>query len=146
MTRVVLDANVLVSALLHFENAPSAVIYEAIKSNKLVLVTSKAILAEVQDVLSRDRIATKYQLSTQRQQALLSELKQVAYLVKVGMTLSAVEADPDDNKILACAMKGKAAFVVTGDHHLLDMRHYHHIQIVTPSEFLLSMRQPQQAS
>ena len=136
MMRVVLDANVLVSALLQFHNAPSAAIYSAIKANHLILVTSKAILAEVQDVLSRDRLATKYQLSPQKQHALVAEVQAVAYVVKAKMAISAVVADPDDNKILACAMKGKAEYVVSGDPHLLNLQHFHQIKIVTPRAFL----------
>ena len=134
--RVVLDANVLVSALLRFQNAPSAEICAAIRANQLILVTSKAILAEVQDVLSRDRLAIKYQLSPQKQRALVAEIQAVAYVVKTKMSISAVAADPDDNKILACAMKGKAAYIVTGDPHLLDLHGFHQIKIVTPRAFL----------
>lgn len=134
--RVVLDANVLVSALLRFQNAPSAEIYAAIRANQLIFVTSKAILAEVQDVLSRDRLAIKYQLSPQKQLAMVAEIQAVAYVVKIKMAISAVAADPDDNKVLACAMKGKAAYIVTGDPHLLDLHVFYQIKIVTPRAFL----------
>ena len=140
MIRVVLDANVLVSALLNFKNAPSADIYYAIKANQLILVTSKAILAEVQEVLGRDRLAVKYQLSPRKQVTLVAQIQNIAYVVKVRMALSAVAADPDDNKVLACAMKGKATYVVTGDPHLLDLHAFHQIKIVSPRAFLAVLK------
>jgi len=50
--------------------------------------------------------------------------------------MSSLEDDPDDNQILACALEGKAEFLVTGDHHLLKLRRVQETRIVTPREFL----------
>ena len=47
-----------------------------------------------------------------------------------------VPDDPADEKILACAMEARADIVVTGDHHLLDLRQYKGIAIVSVREFL----------
>lgn len=143
MIRAVLDTNVLVSALLSFPDAPAAMIYQAAKANRLVVVTPNPIFREVADVLGRERIATKYHLSPQRQQTLLNHLRQIAHVVTVRTSVSAVLADPDDNQILACALKGKAAFVITGDRHLLDLHQFHQIQIVTPREFVTILESPQ---
>ncbi len=47
-----------------------------------------------------------------------------------------VEDDPDDNKILACALESKADFVVSGDHHLTDIGSFGAIPVVKPDAFL----------
>ncbi len=48
-----------------------------------------------------------------------------------------IEADPSDTKFLECALEGQANFIVSGDHHLLDLKSYQGIEIVRVSEFLL---------
>ncbi len=45
-------------------------------------------------------------------------------------------ADPDDDRFIACALALKAAYIVTGDKALLDVRHYEGIDVVTPRAFL----------
>ena len=50
-----------------------------------------------------------------------------------------VEDDPDDTKILACALEGEADFVVSGDHHLTDIGSFRGIPIVNPDAFLAIM-------
>ncbi|MBI3360719.1 MAG: putative toxin-antitoxin system toxin component, PIN family [Chloroflexi bacterium] len=46
-----------------------------------------------------------------------------------------VVADPDDNVVIACAVTGKADYIVTGDHHLLDLNEYAGVKIMTPRAF-----------
>jgi hypothetical protein len=53
--------------------------------------------------------------------------------------VNAVPSDPDDNIVIACALEGRADFVVTGDRHLLSMKHYRGISIVSPRQFLNRM-------
>ena len=48
----------------------------------------------------------------------------------------AVKDDPDDDKYLAAALIGRAGFVVSGDHHLLDLGEYQGVTILTPRRFL----------
>ena len=47
-----------------------------------------------------------------------------------------IREDPDDDRILACALAAKAAFIVSGDTHLLHLRNYAGIRIVSPAQFL----------
>lgn len=44
--------------------------------------------------------------------------------------------DPDDDHVLACALAAQANLIVSGDHHLLDLKTYQGIRIVTASEAL----------
>ena len=50
-------------------------------------------------------------------------------------TIHAVSADPDDNRILECAVDGKADLIVTNDHHLLDLKSYSGVPIIASVDF-----------
>ncbi|RDV80178.1 PIN domain-containing protein, partial [Ammonifex thiophilus] len=54
--------------------------------------------------------------------------------------ISVVQKDPEDDKVLECAVEGKAGWVVTGDSHLLELRSVRGIAIVTAEEFLRALR------
>ena len=47
-----------------------------------------------------------------------------------------IKTDPDDNKFLACALEVKADYIVSGDNHLLELKHFHGIQIVDAKAFV----------
>lgn len=50
--------------------------------------------------------------------------------------VSKVRKDPEDNKFIACALEGEADYIVSGDDHLLGLKHYRGIQIVDAPGFL----------
>ena len=52
------------------------------------------------------------------------------------IALKAVGADPDDDAVIACAVEGKADYIITGDQHLLNLKDCHRIPIVSPAAFL----------
>ena len=60
----------------------------------------------------------------------------ISSLVELQESVRAVAKDPSDSKIIECALAGKAYFIVSGDKHLLDLRQYQKIKIVTPNQFL----------
>jgi len=50
--------------------------------------------------------------------------------------LDLVRSDPDDNKIIECALEGKVDYIVTNDSHLLDLREFEGIKIIRPDDLL----------
>jgi predicted nucleic acid-binding protein len=58
------------------------------------------------------------------------------------MTLDAVANDPDDNRILECAIEANAQVVISGDHHLLSRKTYKSIRIITPRQFIELFLEP----
>jgi predicted nucleic acid-binding protein len=50
-----------------------------------------------------------------------------------------VAADPDDNKFLGCALEAKAQYIVSGDNHLLSLKHFHGVQVVDTATFVRNM-------
>jgi predicted nucleic acid-binding protein len=50
-----------------------------------------------------------------------------------------ITADPDDNKFLGCALEAKAQYVISGDNHLLSLKHFHGIQVIDAATFVQKM-------
>jgi uncharacterized protein len=129
MIRIVLDANVIVSALV-FGGVPRGVL-ELVEAGQCELFYSAPIQTEVRRVL-----AEKFDWP----QAMIDEVLPVVWsmgkLVAPRITLNAVPADPDDNRILECAVEARAQALVSGDRPLLDLQDYKSIPIVTPRQFL----------
>jgi uncharacterized protein len=62
-----------------------------------------------------------------------------AEFVSPSDTVSIIIADPTDNKFLEAALSGKADFIVSGDHHLLELKEFRNIPIITGQEFIARM-------
>ena len=59
-----------------------------------------------------------------------------AWVVEGGEAVNVISDDPSDNKYLACAHEGEADYIVSGDHHLLDLKSYKGIKILKAKPFL----------
>jgi len=69
-------------------------------------------------------------------QAFLFSIQKIAMIVENLPSLQIIEDDPDDNMVLACAIKIKADYLFSGDTHLRKLGSYKGIQIISPTEFL----------
>jgi uncharacterized protein len=130
---VVLDTNVYISALLW--TGISHRLLHLAETGDLTLVTTPAIIEELRDVLSRP----KFRLRIRTLQSSVAELMEALLsLVEVVQDLPiepVVKRDPDDDKILACAIAAQAHWIVSGDDHLLSLKSYSEISILTPRQF-----------
>lgn len=129
MIRIVLDTNVIVSALV-FGGVPRGVL-ELAEAGQCQLFYSEPIQTEVRRVLTE-----KFDWPRAMVDEVLPVIWSMGNLVAPRVTLKAVAADPDDNRILECAVAARAQVVVSGDRHLLDLRDYKSISILTPRQFL----------
>lgn len=132
MSKVVLDTNVLVSALIVKVGKPAQILR---RIAAFELLTAEEILTELEEVLQRPHITRKYRLSAEDIREYLARLRAVSTLVPL-QTSVAVVADPDDNMFVACAIDGGASYIVSGDPHLVDLGAYQGIAILTPAAFL----------
>ena len=135
LLRAVLDTNVYVSGTILSCGTPFEVL-EAWRCQQFILVTSEAIIAELERVLRYPRIRKRYTITDEDVACLVASLRADALVVPGDYEVSGVSADPDDDQFLACALEGQADCVVTGDPHLLDLGRYHSFEIFTPREFL----------
>jgi putative PIN family toxin of toxin-antitoxin system len=127
--RVVIDTNILVSAML---GGVLKVIVDAWKAHEFALVVSEAIVREYLDVLSR----RKFGLTVEEIIATTDFLLASAEFVTPLETVFAVEADPTDNKFLDAALAANADCLVSGDAHLLDLKSFRAIPILTARQFM----------
>ncbi len=127
--QVVCDTNVLVSALLG--SSTNRKIYETFKSGQIILIFSKESLAELVAVLSRPQ----FRIPASEIRSLFRVVRKRARIVRKVKPVTACR-DPKDNMILAAAISGKAAYLVTGDQDILTLSSLPAIRIVTPAEFL----------
>jgi len=125
--RVLLDTNVLVSAVL-FGGLPRELLQRALRGD-LEVVTSVRLMAEFQEVL-----VERFGLAPEIAQAARSEYEQLAVLVRP-RRVPRIARDPDDNEVLAAAVMGRADFIVTGDRDLLALERYGGRPILSPREF-----------
>jgi putative PIN family toxin of toxin-antitoxin system len=133
MMRVVADTNVFISALL-FGGNPGRFLDLALH-RKFVLVTSHALLNELDE-----KLRGKFAISDSDARMIRVKLEASAAVVNPDFELHAVPGDPDDNRVLECALAGKAALIVSGDRHLLRLGNYEGIAIVTVRQFLEAAR------
>ena len=131
MLKVVLDTNVLVSALLKPDSVPELVI-SLILENQLLLCLSESIATEYEEVLEREKFK---KLNRKKVKALISRLKSEAHWVNPVVRLN-VAHDPEDNKFLECAQEAGADFLITGNTKHFPPKRFQKTLIVSPAEFL----------
>ncbi len=111
--RVVLDTNVLISALLSQSGAPFA-IWQLWQRGKFDLLISHWQIAEVKRVLGYERVSKAYKISKARRGTLIRILRREAVLVLRPRRVD-LSPDPDDNPLLSIAISGKAHYLVSTD-------------------------------
>jgi putative PIN family toxin of toxin-antitoxin system len=129
MVRVVADTNVFISALM-FGGLPGTFLDLALLQSFL-LVTSPALLDELDE-----KLRLKFGLSPNDADLVRAQLQSSAVLVKPTVILAVIKDDPDDNRVLECAAAGEANYIVSGDRHLLQLRSYEGIPILTVRQFM----------
>jgi putative PIN family toxin of toxin-antitoxin system len=135
--RLVLDTNVVVSALLW--HGPPRQLLDAASAGRATLFTTPALLEELQDVLSRPRFASRLAAAGVTAEALVLGYAALAALVQPANIGAVIEADPDDDAVLACAVAAPAEAVASGDLHLLQLGQFQGIPILPPSQALASL-------
>ncbi len=135
MARAVLDANVLLSALVRPVGPPGQILAALLSRQAFELVLSLGIVAEVERALDLPRIR-KYLGDPKDARLVVADVLAVADLVEDTGRVVGVCRDPEDDRVLGAALEGRAGTIVTGDRYLLALKHYEGIRIVTPREFL----------
>jgi putative PIN family toxin of toxin-antitoxin system len=131
--RVVLDTNVIVSAVLLAGSVPRQAFDKALDEGSILM--SVPTVLELVEVLHRDEL-NKYLLEEERMRFLVALLKETE-LVEITETIT-VCRDSDDDKTLELAVSGNADRIVTGDKDLLVLSPFRGIPIITPDKFLKS--------
>jgi uncharacterized protein len=137
MTRVVLDANVLISALLNPEGAPGRVV-DLWHGQRFLLIAADGIVAEFVRV-AREPKLRRYGLVAAEAERFAQSLHRFAVFVPCELDVAGAVRDPGDEKYLACAVEGRADYIVSGDSDLLSLLAFRGIPILSPAAFLESL-------
>jgi uncharacterized protein len=138
MIRAVLDTNVWVSAILT-PGTPPAKILELALTGTMQLIISPGIIREIGRVLQYPKVKkalTKHRIISHEVDDIMFKLLKAAIITPGEVLAGGVSDDPADDMIIACALEGRADFIISGDHHLTDVKNYQGIKIVAPSTFL----------
>ena len=123
---VVFDTNVLLSSTLWDGSVAQKLLFKLIK-NDVKIFTSEAILSEFSSVLKRD-----FGYSEKETLDIMGKVVLFANLVTPIEKLDVVRDDPDDNRVIECAIASYSDYLITYDKHLLKVKSFRKIKIITP--------------
>jgi putative PIN family toxin of toxin-antitoxin system len=129
MLRIVIDTNVLVSAIID-NGKPRRLALKLLEEQTVVL--SRQMLAELSDVITRDKFTVK----SSQVNRFLSILMRNSKIVTDNPRFTVISEDSDDDVILNTAYTGKADYIVTGDKHLLVLKKFKKTKIVNVTQML----------
>ena len=135
MLRAVLDANVYVSAYIRPEGPPGQIIERFLRHAAFEIILSAEIVDEVLQALAYPKIRKAVRGKVDSD-LWFEDILVLAHLIRGDFKTAGVSDDPDDDKYIAAAIEGRAAFVVTGDPDLLEIGEYEGVRIVNPRAFL----------
>jgi hypothetical protein len=133
---VVLDTNVLISALLSAEGPPAQII-DLWEAGVFDVAVSDPLLDELKRVLRYKRVRKYLEMTSVEIDSLIKQWSPTAVYIDSEMRLDLVEDDPDDNRVLECAVAAEAEYIVSGDDHLLDLGEYRGIVVLPPAGFIV---------
>ncbi len=131
VVRVVLDTNILISALIT-KGTPPDILYQAWLNGEIEVVMTSAQVAEVKNVLARPRL--KQFIDIEEADAIVENISAYAHVLTT-FDVENISPDPNDNQILAAAIDGKVDLIVSGDRkHMLALGEVRGIPVVTARE------------
>lgn len=130
MLKFTLDTNTLISATITRGNEFE--LLRLAKEGKIKVIVSLPIIEEFKEVISRE----KFGFSSRQVKKVTKLLFDVCDLVIPTVHLNVIKDDPDDNKIIECAVSGNVDYIVSGDKHLLNIQRYDSIPMIRTREAL----------
>jgi putative PIN family toxin of toxin-antitoxin system len=143
--RAVLDTNLIVRGLLT-PRGGAARLLKSLAEQRFVLVISESILYEVATILAEPRIQQYGPFPPNEITQRIDFLRRMGLLVPGDFDVSLVPTDIKDNPIVACALEGRAEYIVTDDRRdllplkVIRVSGYRPVQIVAPTAFLKTVR------
>lgn len=130
--RVVLDTNLLVSYLLTQGKTMTRII-NYWENGDIIVVVSPAIIEELAEVVQRPRLKRHMTVAPQ---VIIDLIRSDAIQTLGELAFPGASRDSKDDKFLACAVEGEAAYLVSGDEDLLSLKHFQDVVIVSPTDFV----------
>lgn len=128
--KVVFDTNILISGYL-WKGSPRRAI-DKVRCGEWIHLVSEETIEELIRVLAY----AKFGLEPEEIEPIIRDLMAISEYVEVRSKIDLVKADPTDNVFLNLAIDGEAEVIVSGDHHLLDLKEFNDIPIISVRKFL----------
>lgn len=128
--KIVLDTNVIVSAF-GWRGAPHEIFKQCI-SGQLTFFLSPPLLSEIKRVLAYP----KFNFNQDEIDEFISIVIETAEIVESRIVIDFISKDPSDNRLLECAVTADCNYIISGDKHLLELKEFGDIRILSPDEFL----------
>lgn len=139
MIRTVFDTNVLVSYLLTHHPPIATLIDRHLAHEDYVLVTAPELLEEVDRVLRYPKLQRNY--SDEERERFVALLMALSEVVELPDSIPRICREPDDDRVIACAVAGEANVIVSGDRDLLALEQVGEIAIQSAAQFLEMLEQ-----
>ncbi|RJP53977.1 MAG: putative toxin-antitoxin system toxin component, PIN family [Anaerolineaceae bacterium] len=137
MKRVVLDTNIIISSAL---GGALVLVLEKWDAGKFTVIVTTDLVSEYFEVLNRPKFGLK--------QATIDKITNYIYqfseFVVPEEKIQFIVDDPKDDKFLEAAIAGKVDFIVSGDNHLLELKKFRSIPIISGREFLDWLKENEQ--
>jgi putative PIN family toxin of toxin-antitoxin system len=133
--RIVADTNTVPSGLLWHQGPPRRLINLA-RERTVTLCTSLTLLAELAEVIGRDKFAHRLRAATLSATELVQDYERLAEIVEPQPLSELGSRDPDDDHVLACALAAQADLIVSGNHDLLALREYQGMPVLSTADAL----------
>ncbi len=134
MIRAVIDTNIIISAL--FWGGLPEKVFAAARDERFTALLTEPLIAEVSKVLGRDKFAEQLLKRKMTAEAITAQYRAAAVFVEPAEIPPGIVRDAKDAMVLACAVGGKADFIVSGDRDLLVLNAYESIPILNADQFL----------
>jgi hypothetical protein len=129
----VFDTNLYVSYLITPSGPTARLVELGLAGEALAVATSPGLLEELRRVVTYPHIISKYTIDPKAVVALLTLLQRRARITAGDYVVGKLD-DPGDNMVLACALEAGAQYIVTGDPHLLNLKEYRGVQILSVAD------------
>ena len=133
--KAVIDTSVMVSVAFAKEGIAKK-LRDLIADSAFVLVTSKAILKELYEVLHYPHIIKRFKPSEEDIDEFVGMIIENSVITKGAYSIEGIAEDPKDDMFIACALEGNADYIVSRDLHLRNIKHFHGIQIIDATTFI----------
>ena len=138
MIQIVLDTNVIISAIVNPDGSPGKIL-EQVFDQEVSLCLSPPMIDEIRRVLRYPKIVNSLKQkgrTVELEEEHIDKIVEIARVTTGQVTIKPTATDPDDDMFLECAIEANADYIISGDKHLKDLGNFQGVPILTPRAFL----------
>jgi len=133
--KIVLDANTFISSF--FWGGNPRLVLERVITGKDELFVTKEILDEIESVMER----AKFHVHKEEVDYFINSIEEIANRIAPKGQVNNGSNDKTDNKYIECAITANIDCIISGDMHLLELKEYKNVKILTAKDYLESRKQ-----